>query len=318
MPSAAENATQSPMEGSPTMGSMSKKTIAGTLRHFSPKKTRPTSIYLPPIRKQSLQPPPQAAAPIARVAVELSKFPPTFTKRDIHILFQGYHIEDDVAVGNLPQFLYPLRATVFFQSVDEAARAVSSMDGMLVRGKPIEVRVVDSQGEQAKEMEVKRQAEDLKSDIISESAHYHCISLFKCIWICSNRMHNADSSFFVGKARTHNPDYMNAVLEVRELEKGNTNYAFLQSRTLIQPMDSPRTKSTHANLSRNIVKWDLIAAGTADLDVDAMREDKGYDVRIEALKNLLFEVEDWATLVGVWKGWEGSWMLDSRCSRIGR
>ncbi|PVI00881.1 hypothetical protein DM02DRAFT_526049 [Periconia macrospinosa] len=246
------------------------------LRQLSPKKRLPHSIQIPPFpNKQDKHP--VVSSQTTRVAVELSKFPPTFTKSDIHAMFHGYRIENDVAVGNVPRFLYPLRATVFFADLNEAINAVRCLHGKLVGTRHVEVKLIDSQKEKGREKEVKRLAEELKSCIIKV-------------------------------AQENDPHLKTAIVEIREFQKGNTNYAFLQSRAPITPDKSQGRQ--HAFLARNITKWQLVAGGAADLDLAKLKQDPEYDVRIEALEDLWKVVEGFAVTLGVWKEWEGSWMVD--------
>ncbi|CAI6332444.1 unnamed protein product [Periconia digitata] len=278
---------------------------AATLRKFSPLKKRSSSTrsnppfspahdsvsdrntsldlsptFVPPPRFDSLRVPDDY-----RVKVELTQIPATFTEADIAQFFLGWEIEEDIELKHVGNFSYPLSAAVFFKDPEHAEDAVAELNGTWIGGRCVQLKVIDKYKDERKAREVKRISEELKKDIIDH-------------------------------ARANNPLLSSSILEVRELSLHNQTYAFLQARAAIpaiNPFLNPGVALAthhHALLAHNVGKWELVQAGSAAIDADRVKSDDSYNSKVEALKDLLYEVGRLDKLKGVWEQWEGSWKMN--------
>jgi hypothetical protein len=101
------------------------------------------------------------------VAVELSDYPPTLSRRDIYTIFKGFKIALDFILPIAPRFMYPLRTIIWITGEDEANRAVCKLSGTIVGGRQIRVTRVDQASYEQKEFVVSELVDHLKTAIIS-------------------------------------------------------------------------------------------------------------------------------------------------------
>ncbi|KAF2643714.1 hypothetical protein P280DRAFT_215231 [Massarina eburnea CBS 473.64] len=209
-----------------------------------------------------------------RVAVELSNFPPHFVKADILLLLKNFHVLEEFALPKVTRFAYPFRATIYFASPEEAERAVKDLHGTTVGGRTISVELKGDE-EKQRAQEIQNIADQLRFAIVNT-------------------------------ARTYFPHLENAILEIREIAKDNDNFAFLQARNVIT-LDGTSSEE-HSLLAQNMAKWDFIAGGMAELQLNV--DSLAYDVRLEALKDLSNDLEKQGVLRAAWRKWDGSHVLD--------
>lgn len=93
-----------------------------------------------------------------------------------------------------------------------------------------------------------------------------------------------------------------AILEVRELVKDGSHFAFLQQRA---PVTIHSTPEAHVLGTRNMVEWEFVAGSAAELAT----EDGETVPRLEALKSLQEDLETQGVLGCIWRNWDGSRVL---------
>jgi hypothetical protein len=82
-------------------------------------------------------------------------------------LLQGYNISPEFDFPVTPRFTRPFRATILAASVKEATRMVKDLDGKLVGGRKIAVRMRDMTEKERKAYHVQDMADQIKTGIIS-------------------------------------------------------------------------------------------------------------------------------------------------------
>lgn len=149
----------------PSTAHRPKKAITRTIKQFSPRKKPPAPIAIPkPAASRTLP----VAAAINWVAVELSNFPPNFARQDVQAIFRDYNVSPGFTLPNTTRFAYPFRTKVFLAGVDEASRAVKGLDGRMVGGRRISVRMIDRAAVEEEVVGVANLAEELRIGIISK------------------------------------------------------------------------------------------------------------------------------------------------------
>ena len=105
------------------------------------------------------------------VAIELSNYPPTLTRSEIHALFSGFNISSDFALPEGTNFTYPFRTTLWIFGAPEARMAVEKCDGLMVDERKIMVKLIEDKVErQDLTSETSQLVDELKSNIIGMSA----------------------------------------------------------------------------------------------------------------------------------------------------
>jgi hypothetical protein len=110
----------------------------------------------------------QARETLPMVAVELSNYSPSLSRRDLHTLFKGFAMSLDFILPTAPRFVYPMRTFVWVTGKEEADRAVKELSGTVIGGRQIRVTLVDSASYEQKEVVVSEMADELKIAIISK------------------------------------------------------------------------------------------------------------------------------------------------------
>ncbi|KAF2686825.1 hypothetical protein K458DRAFT_402375 [Lentithecium fluviatile CBS 122367] len=237
---------------------------------------RPEAVQVPRPGTATPQPaagPPKPASP-EPTAVEVSNFPPRFSKPDLEKLFHTFQLSRPITLPCSTHFSRPLRTTVYLFSREEASRAVKALHGTLVGCQAISVRMADMKEEERKVAVVEALADELKIGVINT-------------------------------ARVYYPHLTNSILEVREHTEKNNFLAFLQAR---EPVTIHSDPEVQAISNQNFAQWKLVAAGAAS-EEDFSRE-KDQNARLEALKGLQMELERQGVLKRIWSEWEGTWKLD--------
>jgi hypothetical protein len=101
------------------------------------------------------------------IAVELSNYPPSLSRRDLYTIFKGFAIALDFNLSAAPRFAYPLRTFVWVTGKEEADRAVKELSGTVIGGRQIRVTLLDSASYEQKEVVVSELADELRIAIIS-------------------------------------------------------------------------------------------------------------------------------------------------------
>jgi hypothetical protein len=101
------------------------------------------------------------------VAVELSNYPPSLSRHDLHTLFKGFAVALDFILPTAPRFAYPMRTFVWVTGKEEADRAVKELSGTVIGGRQIRVTLVNAASYEQKEVVVSELADELKIAIIS-------------------------------------------------------------------------------------------------------------------------------------------------------
>jgi hypothetical protein len=126
----------------------------------------PIPIPINPIRRDvRVASPPRETLPM--VAVEISNYPPSLSRRDLHTIFKGFAIALDFSLPTEPRFAYPLRTFVWVTGKEEADRAVKELSGTVVGGRRIRVTLLDPASYEQKEVVVAEMSDELKIAIIS-------------------------------------------------------------------------------------------------------------------------------------------------------
>jgi hypothetical protein len=102
------------------------------------------------------------------IAVELSNYPPSLTRRDIQILFKGFSIALDFVLPTATRFAYPFRTFVWITGQEEAERAVQKLSGKVMGGRQIRLTLVDPASYEQKGIVVAELADELKIAIVSK------------------------------------------------------------------------------------------------------------------------------------------------------
>jgi hypothetical protein len=101
------------------------------------------------------------------VAVELSNYPPSLSRRDVHTLFRDFTISLDFILPTATRFAYPLRTIIWITGKEDANRAVKELSGTIMGGRQIRVTLVDEASYEQKEVVVSELADQLKIAIVS-------------------------------------------------------------------------------------------------------------------------------------------------------
>jgi hypothetical protein len=229
-------------------------------------------------------------ATLPSVAVELSNYPPSLTRHDLHTLFKGFTIGPNFILPKSPRFAYPFRTFVWVAGEEEAERAVQELSGTVMGGRQIRVTKADPPPYEQKEVAVEELADELKIAIVSTYSNVHM--LWKRILTCADT------------ARVYYPHLGSKFLEVREHTDGALHYAYLQARDPVTVHSEPEA---HLQPLENMTKWDLVAGSSAD-GCGAKGRDKV--VRLTVLKGLQETVEKQGLLKKAWGQWKGSAVLD--------
>lgn len=148
-----------------------KRMLKSGLKALSPGKALPPS---PPRPERQSDVPCTTLDPM-RTAVEVSNYPPKLTKADIRAIFSEFRIGD----FNLPSsrsFSVPLRVKIEVAGQGEAERAVKQLDGLVVEGKRIGVKLAQAEAYDSKEVVFEEIANEMKVAVISTSMFvYQCI-----------------------------------------------------------------------------------------------------------------------------------------------
>ncbi|KAF2123125.1 hypothetical protein BDV96DRAFT_561997 [Lophiotrema nucula] len=222
------------------------------------------------------------------MSLELSGFSSKLTADDIDTIFKDYTIAN-FHFPHPPNFSYPFRLQLRIVSSGEANKAVQEIDGRLVHGKRISLKIVDTEAQKLWEAEVSRVAAMVQTNT----------------------------------ARVDHRQHSCKILEVRELVTSTHHYAFLQAR---QPLTFHSSPQEHLAAARQSFEWEFVAGEFATVKDPSEKKSGGrnlYSGRLEALSDLMRVVEGAAMkrkqllhskrqlgLKDTWEHWEGSWLAD--------
>jgi hypothetical protein len=107
-------------------------------------------------------------------SIELSDYPPTLTKHAILSLFSSFRIADiELHTGTARSFSAPLRVKIEVAGGNrEAERAVRELDGRVIEGRRICVKMVETVPYERKEGVMDGIADELKVRIVSTSIFF--------------------------------------------------------------------------------------------------------------------------------------------------
>jgi hypothetical protein len=106
--------------------------------------------------------------------VELSNYPPSLTEEDVWGLFSDFHIAQ-FQLPNHHRWTKPLRLRVDVSGAGEAERAVKELDGFVLEGRRITVKLVDGKKYEEQEVVSDEMADEVKVQIFSEFALFKFI-----------------------------------------------------------------------------------------------------------------------------------------------
>ncbi|KAF9739078.1 hypothetical protein PMIN02_003965 [Paraphaeosphaeria minitans] len=207
--------------------------------------------------------------------VEIANFSPRWRQSDFIALLQGYHISPEFDFPLTPHFARPFRATILAASVEEAGIMVKDLDGKLVGGRKIAVRMKDVSELERKELHMQDMADQIKTGIINTARVYHS-------------------------------DLADAILEVHEVVQDGSCFALLQKRA---PIMIHTTQEAHDLDNRSLTQWEFVAGSASELDTQI--EDSTTVTRLEALKGLQGTLESQGVLEQIWCQWNGSQVLSA-------
>lgn len=216
--------------------------------------------------------------------VEIANFPPRLRRKDLLDLLEDYNFSPDFDFPATPQFIRPFRITLMAVSVEEAQRMVMDLDGLPHSGREISVKMLGNTHHTAAVQEI---AHELKNNIIST----HTVS--------KERYELTQ----VDAARILYPNHAETILEVRELVKDRSHFAFLQKRSPVTIYSHP---DAHAFGAQGKASWEFVAGGAI---AEPMAGGDRYVPRLEALTDLLENVEKQGVARKIWAKWSGSQML---------
>jgi hypothetical protein len=127
--------------------------------------TPPIPIHVNPIRND-VKVAIQKTATRLMVAIELSDYPPSLSRRDLQAIFKNFTISLDFILPIAPRYVYPLRTIIWVSSQDETNRAVCELSGTIVGGRQIRVTRVYQASYEQRELAVSELADQLKTTII--------------------------------------------------------------------------------------------------------------------------------------------------------
>ncbi|KAF2650707.1 hypothetical protein K491DRAFT_574788, partial [Lophiostoma macrostomum CBS 122681] len=194
--------------------------------------------------------------------VEVSNYPPSITEEDVWGLFSDFHIAK-FQLPNHHRWNKPLRLRVDVSGAGEAERAVKELDGLVLEGRRLNVKLVDSMKYEEQEVVSNEMADEVKVQIFN-TAHV----LF----------HPPTSKIF----------------EIREWMTATVYYAFLQTRDPITVND---TSEVLINVKQNRCEWELLAAGSAS----AVRRD-GRMKALQDLQNCVLRQGNAYRVWADWEG----------------
>jgi hypothetical protein len=136
-------------------------------RHAPP----PIPIPVKPI-SNDVETEPKKLDTLPMAAVELSNYPPSLSRHDIHALFTGFMITQDSIPSPSKRFLSPLRTLIWITGENEAERAVEELNGHILGGRQICVSLVNQASYEQREVAMAEMVDKLKVAIVSMFNHF--------------------------------------------------------------------------------------------------------------------------------------------------